>query len=423
MSAMHAKHFSRFEPHTTLKHACLGNYLAAWVAKISLNSKGPKHTTLALVDAFAGEGSDDEGRPGSPLIMIDVANRMRAKLTQYREPPRLEITLFERSKSRCGKLQQNVEAYKPEQRAGVKVVPGTLKDHAAELLQRYAETPMLVFLDPFGVVGLDLDLVKRALSGRQHEVLIQFNSAAAERLAHVASKKETKAEARLRGPEAQGSLFGDELVAKPPPEITVSRTALERTQRKVRAHLRAIYGAEDWDTLEAKLVSELGEDVTPVDVYADLLGRAGAKYVTQLPVFNDRGGLQYVLLHATKSAAGRQTIKEAFCSAVRSSDLPDRVKDATFLWVRISDSTLTAALQTVGGKTVPWALGKADSLQKHLLRESEVFPSQMNEIKVALRAAGWKAPGRTEEFNIPTRLPQLRLRPPATYARAGRGSG
>jgi three-Cys-motif partner protein len=411
MCPQNADHFCRFEPHTKLKHACLSNYLATWVAKLSLSSKGRRHDTLALIDAFAGKGCDDEGRPGSPMIMIEVARRMLAKLTAGGVRPRVEITLIEKKRARARQLQQNVQQYPPEEGWGVRAISGTLHDAADELLLRYIDLPMLVFLDPFGVVGLNAELVRRTLAGRQHEVLIQFNSAAAERLVHVASKSETKAEARVRGEQHQGSLFAVEVHPRVVTALRSSREGLERTQKRVRHHLQVIYGAPDWPTLEERLVATLGPDATAVDAFADLLIRSGATYVSRLPVFNAAGGLQYVLLHATKNAVGRQAIKESFCAALRASELPPRVVQATFLRLWVKDADVTAALRKFEGRRVPWAKGKSGSLQEYLLRETAVFPSQLSEIKAALRAAGWKVPGAAEEFQIPKPLRPLGLVP------------
>jgi three-Cys-motif partner protein len=411
MCAQNTDHFCRFEPHTTLKHACLSNYLEAWVAKLSLGRTGPGRGTLALIDAFAGKGCDDEGRPGSPMIMIEVAKRMMARLATRGVQPRVEITLIEKNRARARDLQRTVQQYPPEEGRGVRVIPGTLHDAADELLRRYADLPMLVFLDPFGVVGLNADLVRRALAGRQHEVLIQFNSAAAQRLVHVASKSETKAEARVRGGQHQGSLFEVEIHPRVETALRSSREALERTQKRVRLHLQGIYGTPDWPTLEARLVATLGPDATAVDVFADLLIQSGAKYVSRLPVFNAAGGLQYVLLHATKNAVGRQAIKESFCAAVRRSELPPRVVQATLLRLRVKEAEVTAALREFEGRRVPWAKRRPGSLQEYLLRETAVFPSQLPEIKAALRTAGWKVPGAAEEFQIPKPVRPLNVVP------------
>jgi hypothetical protein len=58
-------HFEAFAPHTLLKHAVYDCYVERW-SRILLRW----HDTIRIVDACAGEGADDEGNPGSPLIAL-----------------------------------------------------------------------------------------------------------------------------------------------------------------------------------------------------------------------------------------------------------------------------------------------------------------------------------------------------------------
>ena len=60
------KHFDEFEPHTLLKHAILKTYLATWAMR--LLQWGRAGDVVYFVDAFAGQGRDGVGNPGSPAI-------------------------------------------------------------------------------------------------------------------------------------------------------------------------------------------------------------------------------------------------------------------------------------------------------------------------------------------------------------------
>jgi hypothetical protein len=66
------EHFSEFRGHTLLKHGVLDRYVKAWIQIL-----GPHHETLWIVDGFAGKGQDDQGSPGSPLLLARSAAQLQ----------------------------------------------------------------------------------------------------------------------------------------------------------------------------------------------------------------------------------------------------------------------------------------------------------------------------------------------------------
>lgn len=71
MSKPREDHFEEFQGHTLLKHLILDKYLKAWANK--LLQWGAAGSRVWFVDAFAGEGADKKGNPGSPLIAAKMA--------------------------------------------------------------------------------------------------------------------------------------------------------------------------------------------------------------------------------------------------------------------------------------------------------------------------------------------------------------
>lgn len=400
--SQHDAHFSCFAPHTRLKHACLQKYLSAWAPKVAMD--GRQHPVLALVDAFAGEGADGEGRPGSPLIMIDAAAALRRVVAQHRSaPPRVEVLLIERRRKAYGKLCEAVALYPEEQRRHVRTERGTLAQFVPELLDLYADAPMLVFLDPFGVKGLKLQDVRQSLAGPQHEVLIQFNPVAAERLFGVVGTTKPKIAQQLNAQKEQGSLFDSaaDLRAQLDEELETRQRQFAHMKQKVQGHLEEALGHAEWSQLLSTMPPAERDSATVIDVYAHALAEAGAPYVTRLPIYNVRGTLQYVLLHASKHPIGRQAIKEAYATALRQAELPDEVKEAMAADLRVSPQAIREGLLSFCGQTARWAKNAPGSIQEHLLRETDVFPFQLKDIKAGMRKAGWRVGGRTVEFKIP----------------------
>lgn len=90
-------HFELFESHTILKHLILDKYLKRWAAKLL-----SRWDEIWFVDAFAGEGCDRHGNPGSPLIL-----QLRWLLARYGRrgllaEPELRCRFSQSSWTPCG---------------------------------------------------------------------------------------------------------------------------------------------------------------------------------------------------------------------------------------------------------------------------------------------------------------------------------
>ena len=67
MSKKNDDFFTEKKLWSTIKDELLGCYLKPYVSKI-IHTRKP----LTYVDCFAGKGRFDDGKPGSPLIALDI---------------------------------------------------------------------------------------------------------------------------------------------------------------------------------------------------------------------------------------------------------------------------------------------------------------------------------------------------------------
>ncbi len=107
--------------------------------------------------------------------MLEAAAAAAIAVAQHRKKPRIEVVLIEKSRRNRRLLATRVDALGATIRTYIDIRPGTLADHADDLLTKYAAAPMVIFMDPYGVKGLDAELVRRALAGPKREVFVQFN--------------------------------------------------------------------------------------------------------------------------------------------------------------------------------------------------------------------------------------------------------
>ncbi|QDH69643.1 three-Cys-motif partner protein TcmP [Marilutibacter alkalisoli] len=161
------------EPHTLAKHLILRRYLHAWLPIIS-----SRNQKVLFLDGFAGPGIYAGGEEGSPVIamkaLIEHAHRHVIKA-------KVMFLFIEANKKRSETLASVIEPLKAQLPEGssASVVHGEYAPLLSQTLEDLATAgkqlaPSLVFIDPFGVKGLTMDLVRRVLATRSCEVLLNF---------------------------------------------------------------------------------------------------------------------------------------------------------------------------------------------------------------------------------------------------------
>lgn len=172
----------KLQRQTKAKHELLRTYLRAWARVLSPKGKTGGPDTLLYVDGFAFTGmytSDEdggEGGPGSPLIAMEC-------FTGDPEPAARGVFVFiEENKEYADELERNLAAW-PHRRNQdeYKVRVGDFASGiekplawAEERARQHNVIPMFVFVDPYGVEGHSMDIVRRILRLPKAEVFINL---------------------------------------------------------------------------------------------------------------------------------------------------------------------------------------------------------------------------------------------------------
>lgn len=388
MSIKHqAGHFDSYPEHTLFKHRLLDCYVPRWLQKVVRGRPGT--VGVVIVDTFAGPGSDNQGNEGSPLLLARAAIVGRERLRHDGFSVDVQVIAIEQAPARFAKLAEFMEPFG----TAVHTLSGTLREHLERILTQHSGWPMLFFFDPFGVKGLDADLVRRVLSEEGREALVLLNDPGALRLVGAAKVRR----ARVGKSPENLQLFEDREVepeAISPPEIQWSRG--EEISREI---LTAAFGDDRWEVV-MKLAPGWPRRRKLIELYEGLLHEMGAAYTTRIPVWNAGRLRQYTLLHASRSPHGRTTMKEEVKRALGSCSLPDAVKEIVRTELRVNVDEVSGGIQgAFRGKEAFWAMDRRPSVQEFALQETGIFPFQLDELKRTLQR--WKQPGAIVSYRLP----------------------
>lgn len=136
-----------YAAHHRAKHELLRRYMDVWMPKL-----GFTYNQVALIDGFASAGRYQDGKRGSPLIMLD-AYVGREDRNRFKAPP--HFVLIESKKSFAQHLKAEVEAYPSLHGATVDIIHGTYEDEFPRVVEYLATAyrqpvPTFAFVDPRG---------------------------------------------------------------------------------------------------------------------------------------------------------------------------------------------------------------------------------------------------------------------------------
>ena len=141
--------FKDKRPWSKIKDEVLGKYLRPYLAKV--NKLGKK---IVLIDTFAGPGVFEDGSMGSPLLMVQMAQKMvpnnyQAIFVNNNKSHHNSILNLFGEKSTLGNLIEKQ-----------KVIP--LKDDAKTFLKHLknllTDQTVFLYLDPYGLKGCEINL-------------------------------------------------------------------------------------------------------------------------------------------------------------------------------------------------------------------------------------------------------------------------
>lgn len=157
------------EDHTKAKHEILRGYLNAWIPIMGLSQK-----QCFYVDGFCGPGRYKGGEDGSPLIALKIAIEM-----QKHVKGRVVFGFFDQDKQTIEHLNSEIERLEIPDKFVVKTEQAECREKLETLLRslkkdKWADTPVFAFIDPFGFSGIPYQLINELLSHRKTEVFINF---------------------------------------------------------------------------------------------------------------------------------------------------------------------------------------------------------------------------------------------------------
>lgn len=402
MAKARDRHFEEFSDHTLLKHAILRAYLQSWAMKL-LSDPNRK---IWFVDGFAGEGQDQSGNQGSPLIAAEIARDiLKQKGPRGGDAP-MRVIAIEENESRFEKLRGLLGPYTHMDPTVAYAAHGTLSDHIGTIAPGIGESPALYFLDPYGIKGLRHEHYEKALSGPRNELFVLFSDTGAHRLYSTLLSSGRDLDLELAELRQKPGLFPSmdrEDEQRTVEEVERSNRSLERTRRAARRYLADALGEDIDELVTGDDAQRQAEDLTRL--FMARLREAGAEYVLRFPMRNEQNNQVYQLVYATKSAAGLRAMKEAMHRGLNSGRLPSVAADAIRDDLRLEVGDLVDMIRSrFAGEEVRWTenhdRGTADTVKRFLLEETPAFPWQFEEVKVALEEAGYRQDGRVIQYRF-----------------------
>jgi len=161
-----ASFFDKKRPWSERKDKILGYYLEPYLAKIAHLNK-----PVLIVDGFAGPGKFGDGSQGSPLIILEQADRARTK----RNAATIRCNFVEANPA----LEQQL-AVLVGSRPDCSVTLGLFTNALSEIAQLAKTHSLFLYIDPYTVEGLNwraLDDVLQLVKQRDNsvELLLNFN--------------------------------------------------------------------------------------------------------------------------------------------------------------------------------------------------------------------------------------------------------
>lgn len=143
-----------------MKHALLQRYIRLFVNKL-----GSTHQVVSYLDGYAGPGVYGDGSHGSPKLAADVA----ALVEDIRD---LRCTFVEKDSGHATALADLLAVELPT----ATVIHGDLRDHVDDIATACDATPLLAFIDPFGL-GVTFDQLRRlaARSNKKTDIIMNVS--------------------------------------------------------------------------------------------------------------------------------------------------------------------------------------------------------------------------------------------------------
>lgn len=163
--------FKGKRPWSRIKDTVLGAYMPPYLSKVARLGR-----PILLVDCFAGPGKFGDDKPGSPLIMCQMAEK-------YAKGKCISI-FVNKKQSHHEKLKKVLEMF--VQKGIALPIYGDSQSLLREVQRLIRDHTLFIYLDPFGLKGCEFEVIKNLLErGNQYstEILINLSMPTLHRLA------------------------------------------------------------------------------------------------------------------------------------------------------------------------------------------------------------------------------------------------
>ena len=289
MSKKNDDFFKEKKPWSEVKDQLLGCYFKPYVQKI-LHTLKP----LEYIDCFAGKGMFDDGKPGSPLIAMEIISEC-LETTSVKHP---QIHASFVDLNYADDLRNNLQGYQ-----NVDIFPGKYEDHILELLQKSQNCNVFLYIDPYGIKALKCAVFDSFAKANINsiELLINFNSFGFIREAC----------------NALGCYFQPDDPTLFEDLVEYESTKLTASEKSVQ-ELNDVAGGEYWQTIikdyKAGLIDGYEAEERFATQYCNRLAQS-YEYVLNMPLRIKRGQRpKYRMVHVTNHPEGCLLMVDNICS-------------------------------------------------------------------------------------------------------------
>ena len=160
------------DDHTRGKHMVLRAYMDAWLPIIL-----SKYERAMFVDAFAGPGEYENGELGSPVIAL---NALAQHSSQRMMTGQMDYVFIEERTDRFVHLKNVIDRQRTKGSIPSICRTSTHNDTFAHVLPRLTapmksdRIPTFVMIDPFGISGVGMELIRALMEHPSTEVYVSF---------------------------------------------------------------------------------------------------------------------------------------------------------------------------------------------------------------------------------------------------------
>lgn len=272
---------------SVVKDELLRCYFMPYVSKI-LHT----HRPLVYVDCFAGKGKFDDGKPGSPLIALEVIDKCQESTSM--ESTQIEAIFIDLNYA--DDLRNNLKKY-----PWVNIISGKYEDNIDNVLKGKGGCNVFLYIDPYGIKALNCSIFDELSKNdfNSIELLVNMNSFGFIREAC----------------HALGTSFNDKIIFED--LVEYDPTKMDNSSQSID-ELNAIAGGDYWQDIikqyKAGIIDGYEAEARFSEQYCLRL-RKSYKYVLNMPLRIKMGQRpKYRLIHATNHRDGCLLMVDNICN-------------------------------------------------------------------------------------------------------------